>query len=660
MKTRIGRVSAAFLAVALMAGGSAAASGDEPDWQAAYLKLSQTKQKKGQNPGAYVQAILQFGEATYEKRDEKTAGILLNILLEELKDDAPDGKKEEKIDGRILEACETALQKVKSKAAVDILVAQVRGAKSNVRYRVILCRTLGVQKGEAIKALTELVDDKETRLQIGAIDGLIEHHRLEVGTRVEALTAQINDLKAQADQVLAASARALEEKPAAFFKTQCEDLPNLLDGLVTGFAKKDAVAKVMELIRGTAAGITVEAARKKLEPLVMTLDESVTKYSKAAEELGAAREGVAPVVAQLLKAAADPKRSWEVRVGAVAALRVDRCAGHADGLLEALTKCGPEDGRLKVDLMQALGAILGLKEPKTDDPNWWKGALTERRAGKRPGEGGGTTATPTEFFGLKTKSTRIVFILDRTGSMDFPCSDNALPKKKGDPPKKGPDTATGEEEKLPPAEEIAKKKSADIKKKWDDRKVEKRMDALKKEFINTIYNLDPRVQFTVIFYEANPAPWRNALVQANWLNKFECIHDVDRISPSGGTNIWDALEGAFRYVSEPTKPEVIIFDKKGNYIAQTNGPDTFFLMTDGNHNNGRFSIPTPPYGDFDENAFFSEFKKINTVRKVVVNTIILGDTDAGAKNEDPIKQKSLSLFRRIAESSGGVFVHLGK
>ncbi|HTF57197.1 MAG TPA: hypothetical protein VK661_08190, partial [Planctomycetota bacterium] len=354
-----------------------------------------------------------------------------------------------------------------------------------------------------------------------------------------------------------------------------------------------------------------------------------------------------------------PKRSWEVRVGAVAALRVDRSAGHADGLLEALAKCGPEDGRLKVDLMQALGAIIGIKEPKSDDPNWWKGALTERKQGKRPGEGGGTTATPTEFFGLKTKSTRIVFILDRTGSMDFPCSDTNLPKK-SDPPKKGPDTPTGEEDKLPPAEENAKRKSAEIKKKWDDRKVEKRMDALKKEFINTIYNLDPRVQFTLIFYEANPAPWRPSLVQANWLNKFECIHDVDRTNASGGTNIWDALEGAFRYVSEPQKPEVITFDKKGNYIAQTNGPDTFFLMTDGNHNQGRFSIQTPPYGDFDENAFFSEFKKINTIRKVVVNTIILGDTANSPKNEDPIKQKSLSLFRRIAESSGGTFVHLGK
>ena len=108
----------------------------------------------------------------------------------------------------------------------------------------------------------------------------------------------------------------------------------------------------------------------------------------------------------------------------------------------------------------------------------------------RSGHPGGTTVVPTEFFGLKTKSTRIVFVLDRTGSMDFPLTETSRPKKE-DPPPKGPDTVTGDE-KPTPAEEAARKTAGDIRKKWDDRKVEKRMDMLKKEFINTIYRLDPR------------------------------------------------------------------------------------------------------------------------------------------------------------------------
>jgi hypothetical protein len=154
----------------------------------------------------------------------------------------------------------------------------------------------------------------------------------------------------------------------------------------------------------------------------------------------------------------------------------------------------------------------------------------------------------------------------------------------------------------------------------------------------------------------SPDNWKPALIQATWPNKLECIKYIDNLSPAGGTNIWDGLENAFRFVAEPQRPEVIQFDKKGNYVTTVNGADTFFLMTDGNHNNGRFAGGN----DFDERAFFSEFKKINTVRRIVVNTIILGDTTASADNQDPIKQKSLSLFRQIAESSGGAFVHLGQ
>ena len=64
--------------------------------------------------------------------------------------------------------------------------------------------------------------------------------------------------------------------------------------------------------------------------------------------------------------------------------------------------------------------------------------------------------------------------------MAFRCTENVLPKKKDEPPaKKGPDVPTGEE-KIPPAEEPLKKKAGEIKKRYDDRKIASRMDALKR------------------------------------------------------------------------------------------------------------------------------------------------------------------------------------
>jgi hypothetical protein len=654
MKMRLGFGAALLATITLLAG--APPLRDEAAWQAAAGKLMEAKRKRGKDPKGFVAAIVEMGDSTYSKRDPDTTQLVLGILIEELKDDTNDGRKEDRIDGLVIEACELALKKLTNEKAIDFLIKQCRG-NLGVRVKFSLCRVLGAYKGDAFKVLVELLDDKDPRLQIGAVDGLKEQLKNDLAKKVDDLTTRVASGNDQASQVLATGGKALEEQPAALFKQRCDSLGAQLDGLVTGFTKKEEVTKTIEEIRAITNGIAGEEPKRKVEPLVASLAEFVDKFMKSVDELEGVRKATEPATAALLKIVADAKRSWEVRIGALQAVRADRHSSQLDSLLQALDVSGMADGRLKVDLIQALGGIIGVKDPKTDDPNWWKGAIAERRAGKRPGEGGGTTVTPTEFFGLKTKSTRIVFVLDRTGSMDFKCTAD-IPKRQ-DPPRKGPDIATGEE-KIPPAEELPKKKAADIKKKWDDKKIEKRMDALKREFINTIYYLDPRVFFGVVFYEANPHNWKPALLQANWANKFDCIYEVDRLSSSGGTNIWDGIENAYRFVSEPKRPEVIQFNKSGNYVTTVNGADTFFVMTDGNHNNGRFSINTPPYGDFDERAFLAEFKKINMVRKVVVNTIILGDTTQDAENQDPIKQKSLSLFRTIAEVSGGSFVHLGK
>ena len=653
MKT-IGMLAAALFAASLL--GSRQDSGGEAAWVQAAQRLANAKAKRNKEPRSFVDAILGLGEATYAKRDIESTGMLLTILLEELKDDSVNGNKEDRIDGLVLEACETALRKITNPKAVDGLVQRARDAKMNVRLRFHLCRALGAQKGEpAMKALIDLVEDRDTRVQIGAIDGLKEQLKGELAKKVDELTLQVGAGGDQASQILSAAGKALEEQPAALFKQRCDSLPLLLEGYLSGFNGKDDLLKATEEMRAIANGIAGEEPKKKVVPLVAGISEFVDKFTKSVEELNGIRKNVEGIMGTLLKILKEPKRPWEVRIGALQAVRADRHANQADALIECLQVSSLADGRLKVDVMAALAAILTVKDPRTDDPNWWKGALAERRSGKHPGTGGGTTITPTEFFGLKTKSTRIVFILDKTGSMDFKCTEASLPPKKEAPPKKGSDVATGDE-KLPPAEDAMKKKAGEIKTKYDNRKIEKRIDALKREMINTIYNLDSRVHFAVITYQMTPENWKPGLIQATWPNKFECIKYVDNISPAGGTNIWDGLENAFRYVSEPKRPEEIKFDKNGNYVTTVNGADTFFLMTDGNHNNGRFSGGN----DFDERAFFSEFKKINTVRRVVVNTIILGDTTQSAENQDPIKQKSLSLFRQIAEVSGGAFVHLGQ
>jgi len=364
------------------------------------------------------------------------------------------------------------------------------------------------------------------------------------------------------------------------------------------------------------------------------------------------------VFLKILNSVFDPKVKgsrdfpWEAKWSALTGLAAigDKSDKVVDGLIDALGRCTADQGRIKVEVMRLLGDYIGSTDPKSDDPNWWRAAKKDKSAPVKEGQ---TTIEPTEFFGLKAKSSRIVFVLDRTGSMSDPCT---FPERPKDPPKQAP-TETNGGEKPNPVDEAARAKAAEIKKKYDDRKVVTKMDGLKREFINTIFNLDKRVFFTVVWYEANQQWWKDQLVPATWQNKLDCIQDIDKLQPSGGTNVFGGLEAAFKLVEQPNRPDVVQVDKKGNYATVINGPDTFFLMTDGNHNTGKFvndqvNPPTPKVDDF-----IAELKKVNALRKIIVNVVALGDLNKGG---DPLTQNSLSFLKKIADETGGSFAHIGK
>ena len=655
MKRTSASLSKVLLTAAVLAvvPAAKAVTQDEAKWQEAVTRLNQSlqeKDKRGErNSDAIRRAVLAVGDATFEKRDKDSAALILNVLHTEFRDDSADGSREVKIDGRVLDACEVSFKKIRSKPAVDFLIGQTRNNGLNPRIRCIVARTLGLQGPEAMKALLDLTEDgRDARLQIGAVDGMAAYIRHTVGPKVTSADRAATDAAVRAGSLAESAPTYFDEATVRRVAVECDSIIFHMDSVVGGQAIKDPAIQAIERLRSMAAAIDKPKAKQEVEVFISTVEVSVVDAFKAVEELADARIVAAFPISRLIRLACDQNRTWEIRIAALAGLRSDRNHATAEPLIEALSKCGNEDGRLKIEIMNYLGDTLGVRDARSDDPIYWKTALAARRGGKPPdGVPGMTTAAPTEFFGLRTRSTRIVFILDRTGSMDFPCTEQPPPPKKPPPPR--PDTPTGGRKEAPPVEEGAKKRAGEIKKKWDDRRVEKRMDMLKKEFINTIYALDPRVMFAVITYEATPTNWKPVLVKATWPVKLECIHAMDQLTPNGGTNIWDALVNAFQYVAEAQKADVIQY-KKGNYGHQVGGADTFFLMTDGNHNTGSFAN--------DDTGFYAEFKKINAIRKVVVNTIILGDLEAN--NPDPIKPSSIALFQKIAKVSGGEFKHMGK
>jgi hypothetical protein len=435
-------------------------------------------------------------------------------------------------------------------------------------------------------------------------------------------------------------------------KTEEKVAGEVLDGCVRAFRRithKDVLAEMAKTARNKAEALRVRlcliwglAPQGDLSALTELVDDKIPQVQIAAVDALVEREKPesVPVFLRVL----GENRTWEVKLRALQGLERAGDKTAVGPLIEGLGKCRADEGRIKNQYIATLQKLTGL-ELASEEPGAWRAAWKTKEDGGEP-PSDATVAETTEFYGLKTRSTRIVFVLDRTGSMSLPCSE---PVKAPTDPKPGKAPAPPKE-KESPQEAVARDEATRIKKKYDDRKMTTRIDVAKKELITTVYQLTPKAHFNVIWYESKPTPWKQELVAATWPNKLDCIKDVDRIGPSGPTNIWDALEMALQMIEQPQKPDLIVLDKRVNYATATAGADTIFLMTDGRPNEGR--IQDPP-------ALLSELRKVNRLRKVAIHTICVGDPPPGAKANDPDSPDPVFL-KRLADENGGEFVHIKK
>jgi hypothetical protein len=131
--------------------------------------------------------------------------------------------------------------------------------------------------------------------------------------------------------------------------------------------------------------------------------------------LDALAERTDPSSADLfLRVLQETEHPWEAKFAALLGIEKIEDERLVEPLIEFLGKCRPDEGRLKDLYLRILKKRTGA-DLSTDDPNAWRSAWTARKAGAEPGKTApDTVAEPTEFYGLKTRSTRIVFLLDHT------------------------------------------------------------------------------------------------------------------------------------------------------------------------------------------------------------------------------------------------------
>jgi hypothetical protein len=254
-----------------------------------------------------------------------------------------------------------------------------------------------------------------------------------------------------------------------------------------------------------------------------------------------------------------------------------------------------------------------------------------------------------EYYKIKIRSDRIVFVIDVSGSMQWETQKDE-PETPPGPAQKPVITGAAQngadKDNEPVPEELKKAKENN-----DRRPIRMRIDAVKKETINAIYHLNSRVYFGIIYYSHGVTFWKTDLIPANYENKLGAIKSLELQGPLGGTNIYDALEGAYKLTitppdTEPADPNKIN-PTKISILSDISGADTIFLLTDGQPNFGKLVEP---------DDIVDDIRKLNQTRRVKINTIAVGVSDPKNEDSKDYTLVNIKLMRQIAEVTGGIFV----
>jgi HEAT repeat protein len=339
----------------------------------------------------------------------------------------------------------------------------------------------------------------------------------------------------------------------------------------------------------------------------------------------AALDGLAQMNADEVRAPAGQllvDDAWQVRASAIAALGRVR---HRDSIPLLIEVMKVEEGRLVDDAIAALEYLTARAfGPRVELwERFWNqykdryqipskeelAKLAQRRAELKaiyqPGPGEATT-----YHGIQSKSRKVLFVIDVSGSMESEVVEKDRFKDGGYPSYS-------------------------------------RMDIVKTELARTIETLGKRTMFNILSFATEVKPWKKKLVKANVLAKSSAFDWITKLEPLGGasnnelaavglvgtanlaagrTNTWGALRWALAMDTEA---------RRDPYLLDV---DTIFFLSDGRPTHGKI---------VDIEDILKGVAEANELRKVVLHTIAIGEF-----------QKT--FMQRLAQGNGGVFVDLGR
>ncbi len=231
-----------------------------------------------------------------------------------------------------------------------------------------------------------------------------------------------------------------------------------------------------------------------------------------------------------------------------------------------------EDGRLLHELHEALFAHTGTRcwQKKEWDAWWLKNKVGfvlphEETVRRGAGTGGGKTVS---YYDIPLVSSRVAFLVDTSGSM--------------------------------------------LERIGTDRKFT-RLDAAKEQLTHVLASLPAETHCNLVDYDTKVRQLWDQLRKTTEENRQDMLKFVKKLAAAAGTNIFDALELAFK------DPDV----------------DTIYLLTDGQPTAGRL---------VNTEDILDEVQRWNRQRQIVIHCISIGlDSD---------------LLKRLAKESGGSYKYV--
>ena len=327
----------------------------------------------------------------------------------------------------------------------------------------------------------------------------------------------------------------------------------------------------------------------------------------------------------VVTALADP--AWEVRAVAVAACARARLVTSVPGLVDALAR---ETGRLRTDIDDALFALVGARyygdvalwrqwladnagvlEEKARElreagawagaigpPEEWEAADGADGTGDVGGDAERQRGVTSAFYGIETRSRRVLFVVDISRSMESPAK--AIPPK------------TGESAGAYAAPEGDSKLAIAV---WQ---LHRAIDALPDD-----------ARFNVVVYSESYAVWNEGMSEASSRAKKKAHAYVDDITANGVTNICDALDAAFELAGVGSGAGEDARTEDG-YAA-----DTIYLLSDGDPNRGRLA---------NLDALLADVVQRTARARLVIHAVGIGEV-AGS-----------SFLQALAHRTGGRYV----